>query len=62
MTLYSYVLGENFSTDVLDIKPISVPCPSQHDKGNYSDPHATSLSIRTVLPSVTFQYYPVIYA
>lgn len=43
----TYVLGDNFSLDHLDIKPISVPCSSQRDKGHYSDPHATSLYIRT---------------
>lgn len=62
MTLYLYVLGENFSIYLLDTKPISVPCPSQHDKGHYSDTHAPSLYIRTVLPWVTFQYYPVNYS
>jgi len=50
MMLYSYVLGENFSIDLLDKKPISVTCPSQHDKGRYSDPHAPSLYIRTEFP------------
>jgi hypothetical protein len=47
MMLYLCVLGENFSTDLLDIKPILVSCPSQHDKGHYSDPHAASLYIHT---------------
>ena len=32
MTLHSYVLGENFNIDLLDIKPISVPFPSQRNK------------------------------
>jgi len=50
MTLYSYVLGENFRIDLLDIKSISVPCPSQHDKGRYSDPHVPNLYIRNEIP------------
>ena len=46
-------MGDNFSLDLRNMKPISVPCPSQHDKRCYSNTHAASLYIRTVLPWVT---------